>query len=93
MTAELDLFDATGVTLEGRKWRWHVMGRYLVVIDYGWPVSRPKRQVWHFEDDCIAATEEEARAHFTRECGEITRHNQWQMCQGAEIKPLRKGRG
>jgi hypothetical protein len=89
---DLPLFEATGVSLEGREWIWHVTGRYLVVTEFGWPKPKAKRVVWHFQDSRAFPTEAQARAYFTETCGKPTKHNQWVMWKGEEIKPLRKGK-
>lgn len=87
MSSGLPLFDSAPDAFPGRRWQWHVHGRYLVITRDGWPSPRTKRTVHRYDDSCVAATEAEAREILTAEHGPLSRHHQWLSFQrGAEAR-------
>ncbi len=80
---QLDLFEP----VKRPVYAWHLHGRYLASEFTGWPVTRTKRVVYHFDDHCQAETEPLARLLFEKENGPPDRHHQWiAISRGAEIK-------
>ena len=80
-----DLFEASGVVIEGDRWWWHLHGRYLVREVEGWPKEREisRRRVYRYDDCVVAATEAEARDKLEKANGKPSKYHQW----------LRFGRG
>lgn len=84
---QLDLFEAVKPPV----YRWHLHGRYLAAEFTGWPVTRTKRVVYHFDDHVHAETEAAARLLFEKENGPTDRHHQWiSLSRGPEVKPPTK---
>ena len=84
----MELFSHTGVEMAGAKWLWHIHGRFLELESGGWPVPRTRKVVYHFDDECVAATEADARSQFESIYGKHQRHRQWlKFWRGKEVKP------